>query len=158
MVLPPDLGLPDADGADPERRRTPKHDGVRVGYGRRILNRPEEVAHPGPLEGVRLHDIEAWVHLPDPLPEDLFFGLGDEVDPGHDRDVGKREHRGHLQGGVCPRDCGEDGDPESLRRVGGTPETEPGALDQEEVGALLPGPGDGIPHHHHPGMVRAEVA
>ena len=158
VVLPPDLGLPDADGADPERRRTPEHDTVRIGYRWAFLDRPEEVAHPGPLDGVRLDDIEAQVHLPDPLPEDLLLGLGDEVDPGHDRDVGEGEHRRHLQGRVRARDRGEDDDPEPLRRVGGAAEAESGALDQEKVGALPLGPGDGIAHHHHPGVVRAEVA
>lgn len=158
VVLPPDLGLSDAEGADPERRRTPEDDRIRVGYRRALLDCPEEVAHTGPLEGVRLHDIEVRVHLPDTFPEDLLLGLGDEVDPGHDRGIGEGEHRGHLQGGVRPRYRGEDDDPERLRRVGGAAEAEPGALDQEEVGALSPGPGDGVAHHHHPGVVRAEIA
>jgi len=45
-----------------------------------------------------------------------------------DREVRRRLRRHHR----------EDGDSEPLRRVGRAAQAEPGALDQEEVGTLLP--------------------
>ena len=117
VVLPPDLFLADTDGADPEGRRAPQRDGLRIADPGIFADRLEQVPEPCPLHGIRLDDVDLRDHAPDAFPEHLLFCLRDKVGLGDDRGIGKGDQGRHLERRVAPGDCGKHGNAERLRGV-----------------------------------------